>query len=196
MRNRPFSAYRTANAPRIVLGALVASDAARMAAYRNDPNVSRYQGWSSCSLEDAQHLIEEMRPRKPGEPGWYQFAVRDMFETLIGDAALFTEFKGAAGKIGFTLETAAQGRGLGKEVVTALVTYAFEECSIGKLAAETDARNVRSAAVLKHAGFALDERHDDVPSKGERITEHVYRLTMSGSAPVLRRPRACARAMR
>jgi len=147
-----------------------------MAAYRSAPEVSRYQGWSSFSVDDAERLIEEMRVRQPGEPGWFQFALRDDRGALLGDAALYTAADGMAGKIGFTLAIPAQGRGLGKETVLALVAYAFEERNMRKLTAETDARNERSSAVLCHAGFCLEERREDVPFKDEYISELVYGL--------------------
>jgi RimJ/RimL family protein N-acetyltransferase len=117
-----------------------------------------------------------MRDCDPGEPGWFQFAVRDGAGALLGDAALYTSFDRLGGKIGFTLASSMQSQGLGKETVVALVTYAFGECGLQRLIAETDARNERSAAVLRHAGFTLEEQRYDVPFKGEFITECVYGL--------------------
>jgi RimJ/RimL family protein N-acetyltransferase len=151
-------------------------DAASISEYRSDETVARYQSWTSCPLSEAQHLIAEMRNCEPGEPGWFQFAVRDRAGMLLGDAALYTAFDRLGGKIGFTLASAMQGRGIGKEIVIALVTYAFSECGLQRIIAETDARNERSAAVLRHAGFLLEVQRHDVPFKGEFITECVYGL--------------------
>jgi hypothetical protein len=45
-------------------------------AYRNDPEVARYQSWESCSELEALDFIREMRSSEPGTPGeWFQFAV-------------------------------------------------------------------------------------------------------------------------
>jgi RimJ/RimL family protein N-acetyltransferase len=176
MNGPRFTSYRAATAPRVVLGCFRREEAACMAAYRSLPEVARYQGWSTCSVEEAAELIDEMYARTPGEPGWFQFAVRDEAGALLGDAALYTTGDGRAGKIGFTLAPAAQGQGLGKETVLALVAYAFDERNMRKLTAETDARNERSSAVLLHARFALEERRDDVPFKDEYISELVYGL--------------------
>src|SRR5471032_2908934 len=135
MNGQRFLTYRTAAAPRVILGCLQSEEASLVAAYRSAPGVARYQGWSSFSIADARRLIDEMQARVPGEPGWFQFAVRDDRGTLLGDAALYTAADGTAGKIGYTLAIAAQGRGLGKETVLALVAYAFEERNMRKLTA-------------------------------------------------------------
>ncbi|MDP8946945.1 MAG: hypothetical protein M3N09_02420 [Actinomycetota bacterium] len=45
-------------------------------AYRNDPEVARYQSWESCSELEALDFIRELRSSEPGTPGeWFQFAV-------------------------------------------------------------------------------------------------------------------------
>lgn len=50
------------------------SDLEPFLAYRCDPQVSRFQGWSEpYTREMAQEFIEEMKTRQPGEPGkWFQ----------------------------------------------------------------------------------------------------------------------------
>ena len=46
-------------------------------AYRDDPEVARYQSWDSpYSLDDARAFIAEVMPDDPDTPGeWFQFAV-------------------------------------------------------------------------------------------------------------------------
>jgi RimJ/RimL family protein N-acetyltransferase len=176
MGDESFSSFFCTSAPRIVLDRLRAGDATSLSAYRSDAAVAQYQSWTSCPLIEAENLVADMRDCEPGEPGWFQFAVRDRAGVLLGDAALYTAFDRLGGKIGFTLASAMQGQGLGKEIVIALVTYAFRECGFQRIIAETDARNERSAAVLRHAGFTLEKQRCDVPFKGELITECVYGL--------------------
>ena len=52
------------------------SDVTPFLAYRNDPEVARYQAWDSCTKREARAMIEELESLQPGTPGeWFQFAI-------------------------------------------------------------------------------------------------------------------------
>jgi hypothetical protein len=90
---------------RLILRRFADSDLAPFLAYRNDPEVARYQAWESCTEHEASAMIEEMKSLQPGAPGeWFQFAI-ELKQTgaLIGDCALKVEQDGRQAEIGFTL---------------------------------------------------------------------------------------------
>jgi RimJ/RimL family protein N-acetyltransferase len=66
------------------------SDLAPFMAYRNDPEVARYQSWDSSDEQEARAFIREMESARSGVPGeGFQFAIESKeMGDLIGDCAL------------------------------------------------------------------------------------------------------------
>jgi hypothetical protein len=61
---------------RLILRRFEDSDLTPFVAYRNDPEVARYQGWDSCDEQEAKALIREMGAARVGVPGeWFGFAI-------------------------------------------------------------------------------------------------------------------------
>src|ERR671917_1185015 len=75
---------------RLILRRFEDSDLIPFVAYRNDPEVARYQSWVSCDEQEAKVLIREMGSARIGVPGeWFGFAIEsNETGTLIGDCAL------------------------------------------------------------------------------------------------------------
>ncbi|RKH71157.1 GNAT family N-acetyltransferase [Corallococcus aberystwythensis] len=141
--------------PRLVLRRLVPEDLEPLVAYRNDPEVARYQSWTDYDAQRGRQLIEFMQARQPGEPGWFQFAIalKDT-NALIGDCALRVDVDDPRlGEIGFTLSRPHQGQGLGTEAVKALLGYVFGTLSLHRVFAVTDAKNTGAAALLARLGM-------------------------------------------
>jgi RimJ/RimL family protein N-acetyltransferase len=75
---------------RLILRRFEDSDLIPFVAYRNDPEVARYQSWDSCDEQEAKVLIREMGSARVGVPGkWFGFPIESN-ETgmLVGDCAL------------------------------------------------------------------------------------------------------------
>lgn len=141
--------------PRLVLRRLRAEDLGALVAYRNDPEVARYQSWSDYDAVRGRQLIEMMHDRQPGEPGWFQFAIalKDT-DALVGDCALRTdEYDGRLGEIGFTLSRKHQRQGLGTEAVRALLGYVFGTLGMHRIMGVTDAKNTAAATMLERVGM-------------------------------------------
>lgn len=165
-------------AQRLVLRRLRAEDLDALVAYRNDPEVARYQSWSDYDAKRGSHLIESMQGRQPGEPGWFQFAIalKDT-DSLVGDCALRTDEDPRQGEIGFTLSGKHQGRGLGTEAVRALLGYAFGVLHMHRVIAVTDAKNTAAAKVLEHVGMRREGHFiENTFFKGAWGDEFLYAL--------------------
>jgi RimJ/RimL family protein N-acetyltransferase len=147
---------------RLVLRRSRPEDAAEIAAYRSDPNVSRYQGWERTDADGIRAEIEEMATRSPGEHGgWVQFTVEERERgRLAGDVAI-SAVEGEPGvvKIGYTISPAFQGRGYATEAVRALVDYAFDTLGAERVRAFASAENIPSIRVAENAGMRLVERY-------------------------------------
>lgn len=76
MTNYQASTMLPLTTERLVLRRLIDADAPALAAYRNDPEVARYQTWERCSLAEAKALITEYKNQSFGNPGeWIQAAI-------------------------------------------------------------------------------------------------------------------------
>ncbi len=88
------------------------SDLERFHAYRSDPQLAIYQGWSPMSLQEAKQFVEDMTNVDGLRAGdWIQLAIAEASSSsLIGDIGLFLEADGSTAEVGFTLCREAHGR--------------------------------------------------------------------------------------
>lgn len=126
-----------------------------MARYRSDPEVARYQSWSTpYTVADAQALIEELTNSSPATPGWFQYGVELLADgSLIGDLGVHLHENKMQAEIGFTIARDQQGNGYGPEAVTKILEHLFTDVGLHKVSAECDARNGASARLLTRVGF-------------------------------------------
>lgn len=125
-----------------------------MAAYRNDPEVARYQSWSvPYTTADAEILIQELANTSPTMPGWFQYGVELLDGTLIGDLGVRLAENKMQAEVGFTIAAAEQGNGYGPEAVRKMLDHLFIDVGLHKVSAECDARNGASAHLLTRVGF-------------------------------------------
>jgi RimJ/RimL family protein N-acetyltransferase len=142
--------------PRLRARPFVPADVHAFVAYRADPEVARYQGWSDYTPELGTALVEAMQVARPGVPGeWYQLALEDRSSgTLVGDLALRVDaHEPRVAELGVTLAPAQQGQGYGAEAVRALLGFAFETFGLHRIFAVTDALNLPAAALLARVGM-------------------------------------------
>ncbi|MEY9962622.1 RimJ/RimL family protein N-acetyltransferase [Streptacidiphilus sp. MAP12-16] len=135
-------------------------DTAAFAAYRSNPAVARYQGWTApVSPESAAALVREFAGGDPGQPGWFQYAVELRTDgCLVGDLGVNLHENGMQAELGFTLASERQGRGYATEAVREVLRDLFERRGLHRLSAECDARNLDSARLLERVGFQQEGR--------------------------------------
>lgn len=158
-----------------MLRRLVPGDLAAFQAYRSDPGLARFQGWTSTSDEEALAFLTGMQEAALFVPGtWVQIAIaRDTDHALAGDLGLCLSDDGRDVEIGFTLSRPAQGRGLATAAVGAAMALVFDDSAAERVVGITDARNHASIRVLERAGMTRAEtRH--VVFRGAPCLEFVY----------------------
>lgn len=141
--------------PRLRLRPVVPEDVPALFAVFGDPDVCRY--WSRpplLTIEDAAHLQQEIVEHFTRRT-LFQWAVAEQSsETLVGTctlAALSAEHRRA--EIGFALRRASWGRGYLREVMPALLAFAFDTLGLHRIEADVDPRNTRSIRALEREGF-------------------------------------------
>ena len=164
---------------RLLLRRLAYEDLDAFLAYRNDPEVARYQSWDGMTTEEAHAFIREQQTVVPGEPGrWVQFAIElEATGALCGDVAIGVSADGRQAEIGFTLARAYQGRGIATEAVTTMLHQAFAAWQLHRVSATTDCLNLGSIALLERLGFRREGHHiENVWFKGAWGSEYVYAM--------------------
>lgn len=159
--------------PRLVLRPLTPADLPAVVAYRNDPEVARYQAWAlPVTLDDVGGLVSEAAL---GAPDWVQRGVVLGNGDLIGDVALNT--RGAQAELGVTLAAHAQGQGYGMEALRALLGHAFGPLGLHRVHAGIDPRNAAVARLLTRLGFRHEGTHiQSYRHRGEWTDDAVYAM--------------------
>lgn len=163
----------------VTLRRLSLADLEAFRAYRSDPEVGRYQGWSARPQEDAAAFIEKMASAEfPVENQWFQLAIADrVSDALLGDMGVIVRDSGArVAEVGISLSRQAQGRGCAMEAVQAVFELLFKHTETAQVEGITDTRNLPSVRLLERAGM---RRHRTIDSTfgGEPCREHVYVIT-------------------
>jgi RimJ/RimL family protein N-acetyltransferase len=140
---------------RLTLRRFRASDAPRLAAYRSDPAVARYQSWDApFSVERAEVAVRNFAAGSPDVAGHFQYAVElTAAAVLIGDVYVRLHDNLRQAEIGFTLDRAYQRKGFASEAVGAVLDRLFRRQGLHKVTGECDARNQASAALMERLGF-------------------------------------------
>jgi RimJ/RimL family protein N-acetyltransferase len=163
---------------KLILRRFVNLNLEQFLAYRQDPQVARFQGWSTLSDAEGQSFIKEMQTAAIGIPGvWFQLAItHKQSNLLIGDIGIqvYTGDQTTM-EIGFTLNHQEQGKGYAREALSALIHSLFKLGSINKIVAITDPRNESSIRLLKRLGMRLSNSVE-VEFKGEWCVEQTFEL--------------------
>ncbi|MCU1414465.1 MAG: putative acetyltransferase [Microbacteriaceae bacterium] len=146
---------------RLTIEPLAERDIPDFVAYRQRPEIARYQSWSpDFASRDAQELVASNPAELPPLDGWVQLAMHHDGR-LVGDLAVHTLAVGY--ELGVTV--GEQRQGYATEGMSALVAH----LSPSPLFAFSDSRNDAVAALLTRVGFVRDGQEPDF-FKGEWTT--------------------------
>jgi len=149
-------------------------------AYRNDPEVARYQGWDvPYPREKAQEFIAEMKTKDPSIQGeWFQAAIEETTSAeLVGDAAFYLKKDDPQAYIGCTIARPHWRKGYGIEVTRRLLKYLFGELDLHRVIAITDVENIASFGVLDRMGFRREGHFvENLMFKGKWASEYHYAM--------------------
>lgn len=156
---------------------LAPTDLAAFQAYRNDPDVGRWQGWAPRSDAQALAFLNEMAAVPLFQPGqWTQLGIADeLTDQLLGDLGVYVNSDGVEAEFGFTLARAAQGQGIASAAVCEAVALVFDQTPVARIHAQTDARNSACIRLLERLGAPLIQCID-TEFRGEPCVEFRYEL--------------------
>lgn len=134
------------------------SDATAFAAYRDNPEVARYQGWPLPFTEHhATEMIRDMAAQGGVVNGaWANVAVAmdspDGQAQIIGDIAVGLNEAGGTANIGFTIAPEFQRQGFATRATRHFIS-ALQERGVRKFRASIHPENLASVRVLSKLGF-------------------------------------------
>jgi len=161
---------------RLLLRPFKDGDLAPFIAMRADPDVARYQSWSSFDHADGLAFFDRMRGAEPDTPGqWFQFAI-EMDGQFVGDCAVGLHAEAPHAEIGVTLSRAHQGKGIAHEALSALIHWLIDERGKTHLRAVVDTRNTPALALFAALGFTAGPPQR-VMFKGAPCDEITWELT-------------------
>lgn len=163
--------------PRLVLRNFRPEDVPAFVAYRNDPEIARYQSWETCSAGEATALVERQKGREPRADGeWFQIgvALREP-ETMIGDCGLKLDPRQAT--FGITLARQFQGQGFGREALSCIFDHLFDRTEVRRVVADTDPDNVSAWSLLERLGMRREGHlRQSLWFKGRWADEYLYAI--------------------
>lgn len=175
MPDRDFHGLET---PRLRLRRFRETDLDAFVAYRADPEIARFQSWRDFTRAQGQAFIAEMRGLDPDQPGqWYQIAVADLAsDLLLGDVAFCPDAQRPdLAAIGYSLARQAQGKGLAREAVAALLAYLFASRGKTLISASVLPENRASHRLLAALGFRRDPAFDADDDQGYSLSNRRWR---------------------
>lgn len=152
-------------------------DLADFLAYRSDPLVARYQGWSPMTEQAALAFLSKEARFAGLAPGkWSQIGIAETATNrLVGDVGVWLSLDASAAEFGISLARHVQGQGLGTAAIQGLIELVFATTTVGEVMANTDERNEPCIRALRKAGMSevgvRTERY-----KGELCTELCFRV--------------------
>ena len=151
-----FSPLRT---ERLLLRPMRPDDAEPLADRRSDPEVARYQNWTTpYPIERAQAMVADIVAMDgPADGEWWMLTIAGPDDSTVhGDLVVHLTWQGRTAEIGYTLAPDAWGQGYAIEAATELVRYLFDDLGVTRVEASLHPDNPASAMVLERIGMRFE----------------------------------------
>jgi RimJ/RimL family protein N-acetyltransferase len=158
---------------RLLLRVMRPGDAAVLAAYRDDPDVARYQDWSlPFTLADAERMLASQADLDDLDPeGWTQVAI-DHDGEVVGDLGVCLETSARQATLGYTIAPPAQHHGFAAEAAATMIDALFDRTEIRRIRATADDANRASMRVIEPLGFRYEGTAQlAAPVRGEWVDD-------------------------
>ncbi len=166
---------------RLLLRQFQGSDLEAFLAYRNDPDVARYQGWNiPYPHHKGKEFIEFMTRASPSVQGdWFQAALElKSTHEMVGDVGFVVQKDDdRQAYIGYSLARTHWGNGFAYEAVSRMLAYLFDELTLHRVVAECDVDNAPSWKLLERLGFRRESHLvENIFFKGAYGSEYHYAM--------------------
>jgi ribosomal-protein-alanine N-acetyltransferase len=171
------------NTERICIRNLKDSDLNDFFSYRSNPEITKYQGFDTMTIEQAKNFIDSQKEKQFGKAGeWVQYAIENSTtKQLIGDCAIkLDDYDVRIGQIGITISGQHQKKGYAKETLKAILDYLFAIENFHRVVEIVDTGNVASIKLLESTGFKKEGHFvENIFFKGKWGSEFQYAMLKS-----------------
>lgn len=144
---------------RLTIRMMQREHAGRLASYRTDPEVARFQDWKvPFTLEMAERLVDEQADIDGLVDDFIVQLAIELDGVAIGDLAVGLFDQGRQATLGYSISRHAQGNGYATEAAAAMVGALFEQAAVHRIVATIDPANAPSRRVLEKLGFRFEGR--------------------------------------
>ena len=166
--------------PRLKIRNLQETDLDAFHLYRSNPEITKYQGFNTFTLQQSKEFIASQTQNLRIIPGeWSQFGIENTSTAqLVGDCALYLQMADSRiAEIGITICHLHQRMGYARESMSGLIKFLFREKGIHRIVETVDAENIASIQMLKSLSFR-EEAHfiESVFFKGKWGSEYQFAL--------------------
>ncbi len=156
---------------RLEIAPLSGLDIPAFVAYRQHPDVARYQSWSThYSREDAEALVAGQPSSVLPSPGeWMQFGLHALIgevpvRALVGDVAVHADStQPDTFELGVTMAPVRQGAGYASEALECVIDWLFRDHRAHRIVMQGDSRNAPVLALMRRLRF----RHEGTVLEGD-----------------------------
>lgn len=137
---------------------LTPDDLRAFQAYRNDPEIARFQSWEVMDDDRATGFLHRCAAVDPllRTGHWTQIAVAETdSDLLIGDMGLRLSEVAPEGEVGITLARAHHGQGHAQRAMKLAIGLMFDTTPIQNIKAWADVRNVASRRLVERCDFTF-----------------------------------------
>ncbi len=124
--------------------------------YRSNPEVTKYQGFDTYTLEESNSFIQSQMDKTFGNAGeWVQYGIENKLTgRLIGDCAIKLDQDDVRiAEVGITIAHTEQQMGFGKECFITILDFLFSIDGFHRVSEIVDVENVASIRLLESLGF-------------------------------------------
>lgn len=165
---------------RLTIRHLELSDLSDFHVYRSNPEVTKYQGFDTMTMEQAEEFIKGNSTKDFGKAGeWVQYGIENSeTKQLIGDCAIkLDQYDTRIAEIGITISHLEQKKGYAKEALIGVLTFLFDTKEIHRVVEIVDAENIASISLLKSVGFKQEGHFiENIFFKGKWGSEFQYAM--------------------
>ncbi len=162
----------------IILRRLEPDDIDTFFAYRSDPDVGRFQDWSTMSRSKTERFLHHVNSSPLFQWGeWSQIAIAQAdSNTLLGDLGIRVSENGQRTELGITLSKPAQGHGIAEMACRLAFDLIWDHTPAQDIRIWTLKANLPAQALCKRLKLEDLGLETTTLDTGEIVEEFAYRL--------------------
>jgi len=158
----PSAGFPQLKTDRLVLRELVPADSLQLFAIRSNAAINRFIGRSNEQTMDAiNQFIQARKQDRLNGKGLYWAIQLKNTPGLIGTICCWNfDYDAATAEIGYELLPTYQGKGIMREAIAKVISFAFNDMLLESITAWLSPQNEPSVKLLERSGFTYSETID------------------------------------